>query len=435
MSEGPYRNMSYDDAANAMRRIYEILYARRFHSYNPSLSEPFADYVGTRSESASIPSEFTKLYGAIGNVVEKYSPILGDISYSEGDTADETPAGKSKVILDLHGMAILNSLLEVAELGAKYINLVSSQLYNISTTISGSTPLAEGNKIASPFKSILTSVDTTFSSKYGFETLARVKNMITKLSSGSRSGVMAKNVNVVKSIDDYQVGQEEVISDAFDKDFIEYFIMYLEAENDFHDSVKDAYDANTNDVRTSEMEYYESRKSASDPAKTKKKFARYIDVSGCRSSCVGLCIGSCANTCFGCSDKCSGQCTAMCADCSKGCMTNCMSTCQGTCNNECIGCSNTCSAGCITGCESDCGDTCTYDCHSACAGSCYGTAEGYSNKCGDCGTSCKGACGNSCENTTSSITPGPIATPMNIEIDPIVTDPGINPNPQVNRPS
>ena len=37
VSEGPYRNMSYEDAANAMSRIYKLLYPRKFHSYNPSL--------------------------------------------------------------------------------------------------------------------------------------------------------------------------------------------------------------------------------------------------------------------------------------------------------------------------------------------------------------------------------------------------------------
>ena len=116
MSEGPYRNMSYEDAVNAMSRIYKLLYPRKFHSYNPSLDEPFADYVGTRKEKDPIPEEYTKFYGKIGNVMEKYTPILGDISYGVDETADTIPANASKVILDLHGMAILNSLLEVAEL-------------------------------------------------------------------------------------------------------------------------------------------------------------------------------------------------------------------------------------------------------------------------------------------------------------------------------
>ena len=135
VSEGPYRNMSYEDAANAMSRIYKLLYPRKFHSYNPSLDEPFADYVGTRKEKDPIPEEYTKFYGKIGNVMEKYTPILGDISYGVDETADIIPANASKVILDLHGMAILNSLLEVAELGARYINSVTTQISEIEDNI------------------------------------------------------------------------------------------------------------------------------------------------------------------------------------------------------------------------------------------------------------------------------------------------------------
>lgn len=424
MSEGPYRNMSYEDAVKAMRRIYELLYPRKFHSYNPSLDEPFANFVGSRGERDATPAEFTTLYGKIGDVLERFTPILGDISYAEGETPDTIPPNKSKVILDYHGMAILNSLLEVAELGAKYINLVNKQIFYIQNNLKGQTPLANGNAIAISYVAVINNVNTEFASMYGDETLSRVKSMINKLSSGTRSGVLAKNVNVITSISEYQVGQEDVISDAFDKDFLEYFMMYLEAENKFHDSVKTKYDLNTAEIRDSERDIYRRYRAntigniaQNNNTGGQRKFARYVDVSGCRASCVGLCVGSCSNTCFGCSDQCAGQCTQTCADCNAACMQNCGTTCQGSCLVECIGCSIECGGGCISTCKSDCGGTCVDGCHTDCAGSCYGTSEGFVSVCSDCGSACKGTCGNSCESEAAMTPPAPDPVPPVIEIE------------------
>ena len=437
MSEGPYRNMSFEDAANAMTRIYKLLYPRKFHSYNVSLDEPFADYVGTRLERDPIPEDITKFNGNIGKVIEQYTPILGDISYSTDDTAEEIPAGKSKVILDLHGMAILNSLLEVAELGAKYINAVMRQISDIKNGSSGITITAIGNAFAEKYLDLFNTIDSKFTTKNGPETLDRVKTMITRLSSSTRSGVVAKNVNVVTSIKDYQVGQEEVISDAFDKDFLEYFMMYLEAENELHAKVKADYDTSVTTQRDTTIESYTKKKgmiTKSNDTQKYKKFPKYVDVSGCRASCVGLCVASCANTCFGCTDRCSGQCTAKCADCTNSCMTNCITSCQGTCNNECIGCSKECTGGCIGNCTNSCGGDCTNGCGS-CEGSCFGTAEGFVKECMECGVSCKGTCGDSCESTTSSIDPGPNPLP---EIEEIVAPDSEDPpiyTPPVNQPS
>ena len=434
MSEGPYRNMSYEDAANAMSRIYKLLYPRKFHSYNPSLDEPFADYVGTRKEKDPIPEEYTKFYGKIGNVMEKYTPILGDISYGVDETADIIPANASKVILDLHGMAILNSLLEVAELGARYIGSVTTQISKIKDNLKGVTVTTVGNAFANKYLALFDAIDTEYISKYGSETLTRVKNMITKLSSATRSGVIAKNV------EDYQVGQEEVISDAFDKDFLEYFIMYLDAENNLHDKVKADYDIAVDAQRKKEITDYVNNKgkviqvSALNKG-VLRKFPKYVDISGCRSSCVGLCVASCANTCFGCSDRCSGQCTATCADCTNGCMNACVGTCQGTCKVECIGCSTDCDGGCIDACSNACGGTCTKGCHTDCAGSCFGTAEGFVSECGECGSTCKGTCGNSCKDTTSSITPGPDPKPPTTEIEPEPPDPPIHTEPDPPPPT
>lgn len=440
MSEGPYRNMTYEDAANAMQKIYEVLYPRKFHSYNTGLSEPFASFVGTRSENSIDPDTYETLYGQIGEIVNKYAPILGDESYSESDIATPTPANKSKVILDLHGMAILNSLLQVAELGARYIRLINTQINSIKNGTSGITPQAKGNAIANKYISMVTSVDSSFETLYGADTLKRVKNMIDKLSSVNRSNVVAKNVNVVTSISDYQVGQEDVISDAFDKDFIEYFIMYLDAENKLHDKTQTEYTTTNNAIRMNAKTLYSAYKGKQNKniisTLSTYKFMRYVDVSGCRESCVGLCIGSCANTCFGCTDKCSGQCTVTCGDCSKGCMTNCSNTCQGACTDNCSGCVGNCLGGCKNECRDTCATTCTGICYEACVGSCFGTAEGFATQCGDCGSTCKGTCGNSCETESNGIPKAPDPKPPIIEItEDITPDPPVNPdNPDTPKP-
>lgn len=426
MSEGPYRNMSYEDAANAMQRIYEALYPRKFHSYNTALEEPFADYVGTRSENDPDLTEYKELYGKIGKVVNKYAPILGDESYSLSDTVTPIPANKSKVILDLHGMAILNSLLQIAELGARYLKVITSQISEITNNLRGATPEVIGNNIANGYITLLTSVDSDYKTKYGEETFNRVKSLVDKLSSSSRTGVVAKNVNVVKSVSDDQIGQEDVISDAFDKDFIEYFIMYINAENEMHNKTKAEYDSTLTTLRSNVILEYKATTMTQSPLTTKianAKIMRFVDVSGCRESCVGLCIGSCSNTCFGCTDKCSGQCTNTCGDCTKGCRADCVDTCQGGCTNACTGCTGDCMAGCKNACKDSCATECVAICYEACVGSCLGTAEGFTDKCAECGSACKGTCGNSCETESNGTPVGPDPKPPVIEIPDDKPDP------------
>lgn len=424
MINWPYRNMTYEDAVTTIRRIYKILYPRRFHSYNSSLPEPFSDFVGIRGENAKIPEEYDTLNGMIGNVMNKYLPIAGDDEYTTSDVVESIPEGQMKIILDLHGIAIINSLLEIAELGLRYISTIQKQIDEITNGATGSTPTAVGNRFALSYLDLFNNINSKFTATYGIETFERIKTMLNFLSSATSTGVVVKNIN------HNQVGQEEVISDAFDKDYLNYFMLFLEAENTLHDKVLRYYKDSVYTQRDTMLSEYKANKGKvgskqTDVAKKLKKFPRYIDVSGCRSSCVGLCISSCSSACYGCTDKCSGQCTAKCADCSAGCMQQCENTCQGSCRDGCSGCKTGCVSGCYTGCSSECGGECKNMCHTDCEGSCYGETLGFASSCAECGTMCKGTCGNSCEDTTSAINPAPDPKPITQEITPKPVDPPI----------
>ena len=335
--------MSADDAVDLLTRLRNVLSERTYFKYNTSLINPF-----------------TAQLNYIDNVLLKYKP-----------TADDQTN-----ILDMHGISILNSILEINSISNRF---VSKFKYN-------------ANNCENKYSDEISGIDERFVSMMndkgydGNEELNRVKQMFTDFDTGE---TRVRPVRLQSNL------YRDNITSAFDYHLLVYLVLCLETENDIYKKMR----------QESTNEYTESFK----------------DVSSCRSSCVGLCYASCDESCYGCGASCSGECTAACGECAKSCTMTCNNNCSNGCSHDCNGCEATCT-GCIANCSGGCGETCKDSC-GKCDASCYGTTNGAVVTCG-CGSACTTMCSTTCvgENTKPGST-SPDPDP------PIVTTPDPTPRP------
>ena len=368
MADNKLRNMNADDAVELLLKLRSILDVRKFFGYNKNL-------VNKLKES----------FDVIQSVYDKYRPIAGDVN-----TVQTLGSRTMQNILDIHGISILNTLLEINAISTRF----TDKYFNKAMTFQNSEDLKYAEMVNNTDQNFVLFINSK--GENGTDELSRIKTLLSNFTSGS---IRIRPVSY--TID----GSEENITEAFDYHLLVYLVMCMETENSIFidkrkrvSENKAAFIAAGNDEKMFHTSYFG-------------------DISSCRSSCVGLCAASCDETCYGCGGTCAGQCTSSCGDCSKSCTFTCASNCTNGCSG-CSGCSNGCD-GCSITCTSNCGGNCSNFCGN-CDGSCYGSTTGATTTCGcgsECATSCKAGC------SATSTSPTPVTTdpepPIVIEPDPI----------------
>lgn len=341
--------MSAEDAVELLTKLRDILSERTYFQYNSSLINPFS-----------------KQLSYINTILTKYKPT-DDVS---------------KNILDLHGISILNSILEINDISRNFSDKFTS---NISKC---------DDEYTNELQNLDNSFITLMNSKgyNGDDELTRVKIMLADFATGE---TRIKSIRLQSNL------YRDNITEAFDYHLLIYLIMCLETENAI---------------------YKKMRQKTTDGYVDK-----FHDISSCRSSCVGLCAASCDETCYGCGSSCSGECSSACGECANSCTVTCNHNCNNGCSHDCNGCDSTCT-GCVASCLNTCGDSCKDEC-GKCDASCYGSTSGAVVTCG-CGSTCMSNCSTTCDgasNKPSIINPDPDP--------PIITEPDPTPDPSVPTPS
>lgn len=458
-----FADIAYEGSGKNDANAYDILYKLSLDSCytvdnengtyyfdtNPDHKETYLSYIketGQKQEGFIYYTRDDDKYNELMKHIERNES--NDIHKSSSDSPSTGIISEPmKVILDIHGQALINSLLIIGDLAIKYINRLTSSIKNITEPSRATTnAMKNGQAITqsayADIENVLSQTKDAFKTKYGEDAFAKTEKLINLFSGEGNDKIRVKKIE--NAVD---VGYTQVISDAFDVYLLEYLIMLLETENEIHIksaiknqeyNTKVAYIAfykywNHNGINidnrfknlrftdnhwadstvyngyifktdeTGELITVDGQHVIDDTVKYKEGFANMYDASGCRESCVGLCSNSCASTCFGCSEACFGACSAQCSDCDNACMSLCRDSCMGDCKAQCQGCQGQCFAACRGTCSGACADECKNLCGSACTGSCFGadTGKSASFKCG-CGSNCTGLCGNSCEGSAMS---------------------------------
>lgn len=345
MSTNKLRNMSAEDAVELLTKLRDILSERTHFQYNSSLINPFS-----------------KQLSYINTILSKYKPT-DDLS---------------KNILDLHGISILNSILEVNDISRNFSNKFTNNITKCDSEF-----ITELQELDNSFVTLMNTKGYD-----GDDELARVQRMLADFSTGE---TRIKSIRIQSNL------YKDNITEAFDYHLLIYLIMCLETENDIYKKMRQ---------------------------KTLNGFVtEFHDVSSCRSSCVGLCAASCDETCYGCGSSCSGECSSACGECASSCTVVCNHNCNNGCSTGCDGCSSTCT-GCFATCSNDCGDSCKDSC-GKCDASCYGSTSGAVITCG-CGSTCMSNCSTTCEGTANQ------PTPINPDPDPpTIVEPDPTPTPDI----
>lgn len=367
--------MTYNQANDLLTELATQLARRKYYSYNSSIIQQ---------------NQFKGQLDIIAEVGEKYKPKPSIMT----PEPNVVPVGNPRIILDAHGIAIINSILGVNSLSTKMLNdAQTSMKMQLIYASADTTKKLPADKIThqedyqkdatvqarlKTYQNYLVMEDMP---DFGGDDQTAIHNHI-KTS-------LANFQNKIKDVlDQNKLGIKYAdynISVSFDYYVLKFLCGLIKAENDLFDALVNV----TQSKAKNDIHY----------------MANYapLDASTCRSVCTGLCSGSCSGTCNGCGGQCTKYCSAACeTNCANNCSNQCKSSCDLSCNKECNGCSGQCTGGCIADCTAACGtSTCTSQCGAQCTGGCYGLATGQSFECG-CGGKCTTTCGSRCSNGVGS---------------------------------
>ena len=411
------RPMSADQANFLLANIEKELKRRHEWDYNSKIKPKH---------------KFNDNLNTINTVNTRYKPSKSTID-PENNVA---PIGNPKVILDIHGMAIINSLLKVNSISTKLGKADKETITLTKRLIGGDIkpPLSinYGRVWSHAFNTpatnnLIQSLDDLFKIISGDINDDTVLNRVYSLFSDSemKSKDVMNHIYItlrtfandtpIHDVEDQEIGKyaEKNISLAFDYYVLTFLCMYLKIENDLYETLCNAINNYRDDT-------------IGDPTRSTTHFMSNnspLEPSSCRVVCAGLCTGSCFNTCNGCGGQCTRYCGGSCdTNCLGRCDVDCKSDCNLSCNTTCNGCKETCDGACSSDCTSSCGSSdCNSGCGTGCQGSCYMTNGGTDRTCG-CGSQCSGDCGFDCGGGSNSV-------PLPVEPDTPVITPDPDPDP------
>lgn len=411
------RPMSADQANSLLSNIEKELKRRHEWDYNSKIKPKH---------------KFNDNLNTINLVNTRYKPSKSTIDPEN----NVMPIGNPKVILDIHGMAIINSLLKVNSISTKLgkadkdtITLTKRLIggdirpplsinYGRVWTDAFNTPAANNliQNLDDLFRVISGDIndDTLLNRVYSLfsDSEMKSKDVMNHIFITLRTFA---NDTPIHDVEDQEIGKyaEKNISLAFDYYVLTFLCTYLKIENDLYETLCNSINNYRDDT-------------LGDPTRSTTHFMSNnspLEPSSCRVVCTGLCTGSCFNTCNGCGGKCTRYCSGSCdTNCLGRCDVACKSDCNLSCNTSCNGCKESCDGACSSDCTSSCGSNdCNSGCGTGCQGDCYASEAGTIHDCG-CGSDCSGDCGFNCTGSSNSI-------PLPVEPDPPIITPEPDPDP------
>lgn len=358
----------------------------------------------------------------------------GVYEWTEVDPVDTSDAN---IIKAIDGVAIINSLLRINEIGDDMTEIANTS-YNkiLKAFINGSSYknhtkeyILNGKTLTDVFPNESTDADiaaaktkyinvitiNTSTDDFNFESDDAAKRLKQKSYIETILHDISDIIKYVNAFTDaylrpYDEGTHQNVTTAFDYYVLDYIVQMIEAENALFVTLLTKYARTIIEDPTAKVDI--------DVSIQHKQFnhAPFVG-SMCNGACVGLCFGSCVTTCNGCggcTSYCSSYCGASCfGDCGNAtCVDNCAGTCKGECTGDCQGactkdCGDDCSSSCITSCAHECKGSCTGGCSISCSDKC-------STGCNDgCFTSCTSSCGHSCSGGAAAKSPSKSPQPAN----------------------